>query len=233
MMRCNHPNCVTLFQVELLKECRIKDKHHTGLLFVEDFMEVIRGKLYAMTNSDLMDLMTLCQRDSRDFSGEVNYDEFFDRIFAGLSADEGRLEAKMRNREGEKIKSDDVSVRVRARANEDGKDGCRMIIWACVCLYLCLYAFCVYMLANTCAVAKMRTYINAHQHTCAHTYTNTHAHTHTHAQCLCASMVRSLPPLLPSLPPSLPALFADAVARLTVCVSLCALVLVDSYHPPP
>ena len=190
MMRCNHPNCVTLFQVELLKECRIKDKNHTGLLLVEDFMEVIRGKLYAMTNSDLMDLMTLCQRDSRDFSGEVNYDEFFDRIFAGLSADEERLEAKMRNREGEKIRSDDVSVGVRARANEDGKDGCRMIICACVCLCLCLYAFSVYVPANSCAVAKMRTYINMHQHTCAHTHTNTHSHTHTHtctmhnAQCL-------------------------------------------------
>ena len=123
MKLCNHPNCVTLFQVELLKECRIKDKNHTGVLVVEDFMEVIRGKLYAMTNSDLMDLMTLCQRDSRDFSGVVHYQEFFDRIFAGLAAEEGRQQSKMRNREGEKIRSDDVSVGVRARANEDWKDG--------------------------------------------------------------------------------------------------------------
>jgi hypothetical protein len=67
-------------------------------------MEVIRGKLYAMTNSDLMDIITLCQRDSRDFSGEVVYEEFFDRIFADLADNERRHEAKLRNCEGEKIK---------------------------------------------------------------------------------------------------------------------------------
>ena len=95
-------------KAELLKECRIKDKHHTGLLSVEDFMDTIRGKLYAMANSDIMDLVTLCQSDPRDFSGEVDYERFFDAIFEALAADRQRKEEKKQSRAGNKHKTHSV-----------------------------------------------------------------------------------------------------------------------------
>jgi hypothetical protein len=63
-----------------VKKCHIKDRMHTGVLSVEDFMEIIQSKLYGMNNNDIMDLMELCKRDARDFSGEVVYEDFFARL---------------------------------------------------------------------------------------------------------------------------------------------------------
>ena len=69
-----------------VKKCHIKDRKHTGVLTVEDFMEIIHSKLYGMNNNDIMELMELCKRDQRDFSGEVEYEDFFHKISAALEA---------------------------------------------------------------------------------------------------------------------------------------------------
>eukprot|EP00802_Teleaulax_amphioxeia_P006856 Tamp_06861.p1 GENE.Tamp_06861~~Tamp_06861.p1 ORF type:complete len:769 (+),score=184.16 Tamp_06861:264-2309(+) len=108
-------------KAELLKECRIKDKHHTGLLSVEDFMDTIRGKLYAMANSDIMDLVTLCQSDPRDFSGEVDYERFFDAIFEALAADRQRKEEKKQSRAGSSLPKRETSSTVRLPPVDDAK----------------------------------------------------------------------------------------------------------------
>jgi hypothetical protein len=69
-------------KAELLKKCNIKDRVRSGVLSVEDFMQILHSKLYGLNNNDIMDLMEFCKRDPRDFSGEVRYEEFFDNIFS-------------------------------------------------------------------------------------------------------------------------------------------------------
>jgi len=74
-------------RLELEKKCKIKDRVHSGLLPIEDMMEIISSKLHGFSNSDIMKLVEMCQSGPRDFSGNVNYDDFIPRIFS--AADEG------------------------------------------------------------------------------------------------------------------------------------------------
>ena len=71
---------------ELLRKCQIKDRHRSGVLSVEDFMSILQSKLYGLSNTDLMDLVSLCKRDDRDFSGEIAYEDFFNKIFTAQAA---------------------------------------------------------------------------------------------------------------------------------------------------
>ena len=71
---------------ELLKKCHIKDRAHKGFLSIEEFLGVLQSKLYGLTNNDIMELMEFCKRDARDFSGEVDYNNFFAKINAAYTA---------------------------------------------------------------------------------------------------------------------------------------------------